>query len=214
MDSRVRVVLIALVLAALVGIPSTWAAESTSKSLTVAYAQPAGSSGQLLQSSRWDRDGSDYDAYVWDSFVLSSTQWIGEIDWRGGYDPAKARSGGKLTDFRVAIYGSRAANTQPDVVGEPLMEYRTGGTAGESPAGTFGRTEMYDYHFVLPTPFRAEAGTKYWVQIEAIQDGIPHWGIAVGTGGDGRHFRRTAGAGDFRYQSALGDASFSLIVAP
>jgi hypothetical protein len=180
----------------------------------VVYRQPPSAQGGLLPSARWDPDGSDYDAYVWDSFTLSSSQDIGEIAWRGGYDAAKARSGGKLIDFRVAIYGSRAANTQPDVVNGPLAEYRSGGRAGETPADPTARTKLYDYHLTLPTPFRAEAGTKYWVQIEAIQQGIPAWGIATGTGGDGRHFRRVAGAGDFMYQSALGDAAFSLIAPP
>ena len=40
------------------------------------------------------------------------------------------------------------------------------------------------------------AGTKYWVYIVAPQDGIPDWGISVGTGGDGMHFRRIHQDGD------------------
>jgi hypothetical protein len=188
-----------------------WTSDSSPGERAAVYSQAPDPSGRLLQSSRWDRDGSDYDACVWDNFTLSSNQAIGEITWRGGYDPSKARSGGQVTDFRVAIYASIAAGTQPDVVTSPLAEYRTGGKAGESPAGSVGLTKMYDYSFTLPTPFRAEAGTKYWVQIEAIQAGIPHWGIAAGTGGDGTYFRKVAGAGDFIYQAPPGDASFSLI---
>ena len=42
-------------------------------------------------------------------------------------------------------------------------------------------------------------GSNYWLLIEAWQHGIPDWGIALGTGGNGICFRRTAGVGDYRY---------------
>jgi len=69
-----------------------------------------------------------------------------------------------------------------------------------------GGTTMYDYAFYFPTPFQAGAGTKYWIQIEALQHAIPDWEIAAGTGGNGRYFRRSA-YGD---QNVTGDAAFSL----
>jgi hypothetical protein len=176
----------------------------------VLYSQPPTSNGVLYQSSR---NGTDYDQYVWDNFAILSGQTISitEIKWRGGYDPLKFGSGGPVVAFRVAIYPSIAGGTQPDVTNPPLVDYLTGGNAGETLVGTFGGTIMYDYTFVLPAPFHAMAGTKYWVQIEASQSGIPDWGIAAGTGGDGSHFRRTANAGDVFYQIVPGDAAFTLL---
>jgi PKD repeat protein len=179
----------------------------------IIYSQPPSSSGGLLQSSWWAPDESNYDRYVWDNFTLQSTQAITETQWRGGYDPARFGSGGPVIDFTVAIYASIPGGSQPDVINPPLVEYQTGGNAGQTPAGTFGGTTMYDYQFTLPTPFQAAAGTRYWVQIVAAQHGIPDWGLAAGTGGNGSHFRRAHDVGDI-YQFVPGDAAFILLGPP
>jgi hypothetical protein len=166
------------------------------------------------KSSDSSRNGTDYDQYVWDNFTIQSSQaiTITDIQWRGGYDPAKFGSGGPVTDFAVAIYPSIPGGTQPDVINPPLVRYQTGGNAGETPAGPSGNIPMtYDYSFTLPTSLQVTGGTKYWVQDEASQGGIPDWGILAGTGGDGTHFRRTAAAGDIFYQTVPGDAAFALL---
>lgn len=214
-DGRGRRPLLVLAVAASVatGYPA-WAADSNGTGAGFGYRQSPDSSGRLFQSSRWGSEGSDYDAFVWDSFELKANQMIREIVWQGGYDPNKARSGGPVTEFQITFCASIPAGTQPNVVNSPLAEYVTDGKAGETPAGPRGGTQTFEYRFVLPTPFAAEAGKKYWIQIEAVQQGIPTWGLAAATGGDGRHFRRVAGVGDFTYQSALGDASFSLVASP
>ena len=180
-------------------------------SAVILYSQPPSPSGGLYHSSWWDPNGSDYDQYVWDGFTLQSTEVITEVQWRGGYDPAYFGSGGPVVDFTVAIYPSILGGSQPVVVNPPLVEYQAGGNVGETLAGTFGGITMYDYHFTLPTPFTATSGIKYWVQIEAWQHGIPDWGIAVGTGGDGDYFRRFANVGDIFYQLVPGDAAFTLL---
>ena len=68
-------------------------------------------------------------------------------------------SGGPVLGFSIDIYASIPGGTQPDVVSPPLATYYAGGDAGQTPAGTFGGTAMYDYRFTLPTPFDAAAGT-------------------------------------------------------
>ncbi len=75
----------------------------------------------------------------------------------------------------------------------------------------FGNIAMYDYGFGLPALFHAAAGTRYWVQIEASQGGIPDWGLALGTGGDGKHFLQFVNVGDITYVMAAGDAAFTLL---
>lgn len=173
----------------------------------ILYSQPHSLNNTLYHSSRTEPDGSDWDQWVWDSFILPSSQAITDIQWRGGFDPAYGGSGGPVIDFIVGIYPSIAAGTEPNVVDPPLVEYQIVGNAGQTPAGIFGGTAMYDYQFTLPTAFMATAGTKYWVQIEAWQQGIPDWSLAQGTGGNGSHFRRVY----VNYQSAPGDAAFTLL---
>jgi hypothetical protein len=175
----------------------------------IVYSQPPNSSGKLLQSSLRDPDGSAIDQWVWDDFTLAWTQIITEVRWRGGYDPARRGSGGPVVDFTLAIYPSNAAGVEPDLAHPPLVDYQLGGNAGEAAAEILGGVQTYDYRFVLPAPFQAVAATKYWVQIEALQRGVPDWGLSAGTGGDGHYFRKLADEGI--YQHVTGDAAFTLL---
>jgi hypothetical protein len=177
------------------------------------YTQPVNPGGKLLLSSWLDPDGSDQDQYIWDNFTLQSNETITQIDWFGVYDPLKFGAGGPVIDFGVSIYPSISAGTEPAVAGAPLVEYQTGGNAGETPIGMVGTATLYAYSFSLPTSFMASAGVKYWVQIEASQQGsVPDWCLAAGAGGNGSHFRRESGAGgDVMYRSAPGDAAFTLL---
>jgi len=173
---------------------------------TVIYEQPHNGTGTIYRSCWSDPDGTVYDEVLWDGFQLASSQAITEIHWRGGHDPAYAPWGQPVIDFRVEIFPSIGAGTQPDVVAGPLCEYQSPGNCGETPAGTFGGVAMYDYHYTLPSPFQAAAGVRYWVHIYANQGGIPDWGFAAATGGNGSHFRKT----EYMYQMISGDAAFSL----
>src|SRR5678815_4355763 len=160
------------------------------------FTQPVDPSGKLFLSSWLDPDGSDFDQYIWDDFTLPSDQTITEINWTGAYDPARAGLGGPVLDFKVWIYPSIAAGTEPAVAGLPLVQYQTGGNAGEISLGMVNGIPMYSYTFSLPTPFNASVGVKYWVHIVASQGGSsPDWSIAAGTGGDASHYRWGSGAG-------------------
>ncbi len=176
------------------------------------YEQPIDPTGKLLLSSRLDPDGSDNDQYVWDNFTLQSTATITEIDWFGVYDPIRFGAGGSVLDFSVSIYPSSPAGTEPAVANPPLVQYQTGGNAGETSSGTIAGGTLYAYTFSLPTPFVASAGVKYWVQIEAFQQGsLPDWCLVTGSGGDGNHFRKIPGAGgDVMYRAFPNDAAFAL----
>jgi hypothetical protein len=175
----------------------------------VVYTQPPLTGGGLFQSSMRDPDGSASDQWAWDGFILGWTQTITEIQWRGGYDPARLGSGGPVVDFTVAIYPSSLGGAQPDVTHPPLVDYPVGGNAAETLAAVLGGVQTYDYRFTLPVPFQAAAGTKYWVQIEALQRGAPDWGLSKASGGDGRYFRKLADEGT--YQHATGDTAFTLL---
>lgn len=186
------------------------------------YSQPPDpNNGTILKSAWYPPDGMDGDEYAFDSFVLGSTQTITEIHWRGGYTNYKSGAGkSPVSDFTVTLYGPGLVDSEPALT--YLVQYQVGGNAGETPAGTFAGTDMYDYAYVLPTPFQAQGGTKYWLQIEASQ-GVtpfygwpPDWGFQVGTGGNGTHFQiiigGTLGGGNQRV--ILGsDTAFTLLGA-
>ncbi|MFA7331154.1 MAG: hypothetical protein WC326_08780 [Candidatus Delongbacteria bacterium] len=174
---------------------------------TEVYSQPHTGTGAIHLSSWWDPDGSDYDQVVWDSFQLSADQAITEIRWRGGHDPAYAYWSSPVLDFTVSIWANNGTLWQPDVIHVPLAEYQAESTCGETPAGSFGGVALSDYHYTLPSPFQAAAGTRYWVQIIAWMHGIPDWGFATGSGGNGSHFRKLP---EGQYQSITGDLVFSL----
>ena len=181
---------------------------------SIVFVQPHDGSGTLHKSSWYPPDGLDGDAYCWDNFTLASSRAITEVHWRGGYEFHPSGSGqSPVSDFEVSIYRSIPAGTQPDLgVGGRLVQYFVGGNAGETPAGVFGGVQMFDYAFVLPSPFPATGGTPYWVQVEASQGAVapsyaPDWGFATGTGGNNAHFRKITGG---TYQAPLQDLAFSL----
>lgn len=182
----------------------------------VVFAYPPLSAGGLIQSSYVSPNGSDQDMYAYDDFTLTSTQSITAVSWRGGY--IQNAFGGHVTSFTITFFESIAGGSQPHVVNPQqedtnpvyLVKYTVGGNGGETLAGVFGGTTMYDYRFVLPSPFVAVAGTKYWLRIEASQNTLPDWGIAVGTGGDGQYFRFSTGLATFQMIPA-GDTAFQLL---
>ena len=185
----------------------------------VVFQQAHTGSGALLMSSRYQPNGTDYDQFVWDSFSVPTAQALTEIRWRGGYDPNMAYWAGDIVNFHVSIYESTPGLSQPHLgpgyPGTPatLVAYDTGNAAGETSAGLFGGVEMFDYHFVLPTVFQAQAGKLYWIQIEAeFTNGLPSWGFAAGTG-NGSYFRRIPGQADFYFQFISGDAAFSVLTS-
>jgi hypothetical protein len=185
--------------------------------LTSVFSQPHNpASGTVLKSSWFAPNGLDGDQYEWDNFSVSSNVTITEVHWRGGYGYGANHA--PVSDFQVAIWPSIGGGSQPDIIGGPIVSYGVGGNAGETVAGTFGGTQMYDYKFVLPSSFHPVPGSNYWVQIEAAQ-GLnsyswpPDWGLAVGTGGNNSHFYEiiggTAGGGNL-YATGTGDTAFSL----
>ncbi|MCX6924668.1 MAG: hypothetical protein NT154_15855 [Verrucomicrobia bacterium] len=185
------------------------------------FSQPHDGSGNIFKSSWYDPNGLDGDEYAYDEFTVSLNQPITKVRWRGGYTNYKSGAGqSPVYDFTIDIYPSIPAGIQPDIIAGPLVSYRVGGNAGETLAGTFGGTLMYDYEFVLPTTFNAVAGTKYWLKLYASQ-GVtptygwpPDWGFAGGTGGEGTRFDEITGgsmAGGTLYYIAAGDVAFSLL---
>ena len=176
----------------------------------VVYTQPAAGVG-LLPSAWWTPNGSDYDQYAWDSFSLANSAPVTEVQWQGGF----GYGFGTITSFTVTFYSSIGGNSQPNIAtAPPLATYTVNGNAGQTSAGTTSSgVAMFNYDFVLPTPFQAVAGTVYWIQIEAAEAGIPDWCLAGGSGGNGSYFRQFAYVGDRFFTMGSGDAAFTLLTS-
>jgi hypothetical protein len=85
----------------------------------VLYEQPSDPNGGFYHSSWWDPDGSNYDEYIWDRFVLASAAALDTVAWRGTYDPAYGGDS-PVVDFTVGIYGSIPGGSEPDVAHPPF----------------------------------------------------------------------------------------------
>ena len=188
--------------------------------ISAVYTQPHDGSGTICKSAWYDPNGLDGDEYAYENFTLNANQPITKLRWRGGYTNYKSGAGkSPVYDFTISIYPSISAGIQPDIVAGPLKTYVVGSNAGETYAGNFGGTDMYDYEFVLPTTFNAAAGTKYWIKLYASQ-GVtptygwpPDWGLAKGTGGNGSHFDEITGgsmAGGTLYYTEATDLALTL----
>lgn len=181
-------------------------------SLVQVFSQPIDGTSNLIPSSFYSPDGLDGDGYAFDSFTLATAQDIYSIQWRGGYRYGNS-AGSPVVNFRIKIYSSITGGSQPDVgstlAPNPLKTYTVGDNASETSAGMVGGVPMFDYHYTLPASFHANAGTTYWVQIEAWQTvAFNDWGIAIGTGGNGTHYQQTTGAGTY---ITAGDVAFTLL---
>ena len=177
----------------------------------VVYTQPPAGGG-MLPSAWWSPNGSDYDQYAWDNFSITSNAPITEVKWRGGFGYGSPTS--SITGFTITFYSSIVGGSQPNIAtAPPLATYTVSGNPGQTSAGTVGGYPMYDYDYVLPTPFQVTAGTVYWIQIEAAQTGIPDWCLAGGAGGNGVYFKQFAYVGDKYFLLGSGDAAFTLLTA-
>jgi hypothetical protein len=190
---------------------ATTVEDSAAVEPVLVYSQPPNPDGGLILSSQRVPEGRGTNQWAWESFSLDTVETITEVHWRGAYDPTRRGSGGPVRNFKVDIYPSIPAGSEPDVAKGPLIRFEVGGNANETPAELVGDVQMYDYSFTLPVPFEAAAFTPYWVQIEAQQAGTPDWGLSKGVRGDSQHFRRILGDSSNIYQYAPGDAAIDLL---
>ncbi|MCB9868093.1 MAG: hypothetical protein H6816_15810, partial [Phycisphaerales bacterium] len=177
------------------------------------FSYPPSPTGGILGSAWLAVDGSDADVYAYNDFILAGDEAITEVRWRGGYTYGGLY--GKAYHFTITFFATNVTGNEPliqslpDPVGEPcLANYQVNGNAGETLVGTVGGVAMYDYLHVLPTPFLATGGVKYWIRIVAWQPSVPDWGLSKGTGGNGSHFHYSTGTKIF--QNWPGDTSFTL----
>lgn len=187
-------------------------AASQSFGQTILYDKMTDSTDTIITSSWLTPDGTDYDSYTWDDFMLPAESTITEVWWRGGNSTTPM---GGITGFTIRFYESIAAGTQPKITQRPESEtsadylkgYRVTGVANET---AVPGTSLYEYHTNLSTPLTLQANTKYWVKIVADMTVLPFWGMARSTSplGNGSCFRFLTGSAQF--MNWTGDTAFQL----
>ncbi len=123
----------------------------------------------------------------YDNFTLGSTNTINEISWVGGFSDSNSASpppSPPSTGFTVSIFANNSGTNEP--TGSALYSTTVAATANQVfNQNTFVdplTLHFYDYRATLPSGFLANAGTVYWLSVQA-NTGI-EWDWA--TAGSGR----------------------------
>jgi hypothetical protein len=136
----------------------------------IAYEQPPGHFGGV---------GSDGPLFtVADEFQLDQSTLIKNITWWGGYYATSVPGPGD--NFTIQLFAD--SDGQPgtliqafNIPSYALMRTATGDLATPpDPEGGFAGTTEFKYSFNLPTPFWAEANTRYWLSIINVP-GFGEW---------------------------------------
>jgi len=186
----------------------------TSGNAVILFDQMTNPSTTMIQSAWFIPDGSDWDMYAWDNFLLPQDSTVQEVWWiGGGMQPSPASPVG----FTVRFYTGLAASPdlQPTISALPddeteadyLKGYTFNNNANETP---IAGSSLKQYHVTLPTPLDLQGNRVYWIKIEADVQGMPFWGVATATHGrDSRHFRYVTGI--HMFQGATGSEAFQLV---
>lgn len=153
---------------------------------------PANSGYVEARTSMIVSDGSPA-SWVFDEFTLDEDVTVREVSWQGIYCVAQNNAGAPnptASAFTISFYSDNGG--QPNV-GAPLQTStypvaETGQVFQKTVSGLIcqpatGTTwPFYLYTVELDTPFNVEAGTKYWLSIQANTPSYAvYWGWRDGT---------------------------------
>ncbi len=140
---------------------------------------------------------------VADDFTLAERATVVGVSWQGIYcieAQGAPASPPTASGFVIAVYpdvtggpalDSPLFNTSLDIaaVNQTLVDTRTDLGCG-SVTSTW---DTYEYSAVLPTEFAAEAGTRYWISVQAITPTYEaFWAWLGSTAGDGNSLQEYA----------------------
>ena len=114
-------------------------------------------------------------AKAYDNFTLDSATSIGKVKWYGEFfngEPAP------ISNFLIQFWSDNSGpNTE-------LFSATILGNADETFVEKIGNFNLYKYGIDLSLPFKALAGTTYWLSIQPTLDYPPSWGWYQGKGGN------------------------------
>src|SRR4051812_35593693 len=95
-----------------------------------------------------------------DDFTLSTATAISEVHWKGVYNPGSAF----VDDFSLRIYANSGFKPTTPIVSSAIYTAAVG-APNRTPTGEFilGFT-VYEYSATI-SPFVAQAGTRYWLEL-------------------------------------------------
>jgi hypothetical protein len=144
---------------------------------TILFNQPSGfPTGQLFnQSQALVFASREFDlGLAFDNFVLGQAASIIDVHWQGAYFNPSTR--GTISAFKIQFWAD--SDGRP---GTSLYSAVIAGNANETFVGNHWvqNAPVYDYSTSLATAFAADAGTTYWLSIQAQSPWVanaPTWG--------------------------------------
>ena len=129
-------------------------------------------------------DGQGDFAKAYDNFTLDSGTSIGKVKWYGEFflneevfsvapDPAP------ISKFLIQFWSDNSGRPNAELFSETIL-----GNADETFVKKIGNFNLYKYGMDLSLPFKALAGTTYWLSIQPTLDYPPSWGWYQGKGGN------------------------------
>lgn len=160
--------------------------------------QQAASNSPNGYASQFDTGANGDFAKVYDEFSLATATTITDVHWTGLYFNNSRTTG---VDSFLIQFWSDAGGTAGS-----LLYSATVANANE----TLVTGDTYTYDVDLANAFAAQAGTTYWLSIQATMLFPPQWGWYEGTGGNGTSVQDFVGV-----RNGLGfDMAFSLTGTP
>jgi hypothetical protein len=160
--------------------------------------QQAWVNGNAAYASQFDTGPLGDFSKVYDDFTLAANTSITDIHWTGQYFTGGRGNG--VDSFLIQFWSN---------AGGPSTLLYSATVAGGSANETLISGSDYSYDVDLATAFLAQAGTTYWVSIQATMFFPPQWGWSEGTGGNGVGFQDFLGN-----RSRVPDMAFSLTGKP
>ena len=114
-------------------------------------------------------------AKAYDNFTLDSATSIGKVKWYGEFfsgEPAP------ISNFLIQFWSDNSG-PNAELFSETIL-----GNADETFVKKIGNFNLYKYGMDLSLPFKALAGTTYWLSIQPTLDYPPSWGWYQGKGGN------------------------------
>lgn len=135
--------------------------------------QQAPSGTPNAYASQFDTGANGDFSKVYDDFSLAADTTITDIHWLGQYFAGSRTNG--VDSFLIQFWSDTSAAPGS------LLYAATVTSANE----TLVSGDTYSYDVDLANAFLAQAGTTYWVSIQARMLFPPQWGWSEGTGGNG-----------------------------
>ena len=155
-------------------------------------------------------DGQGDFAKAYDNFTLDSATAIGKVKWYGEFflneevfsvapDPAP------ISNFLIQFWSDNSGRPNAELFSETIL-----GNTDETFVEKIGNFNLYKYRMDLSLPFKALAGTTYWLSIQPTLDYPPQWGWYQGKGGNGVAYQDFVGENG----AIPKDLAFSLASVP